>query len=35
VDQALRDAFGEPGTGDATPEAINDALDAILNGSGN
>ena len=33
VDQALRDAFGAPGTGDATPGAINDALDAILNGN--
>ena len=33
VDEALEQAFGAPGTGDATPAAINDALDAILGGN--
>ena len=35
IDQALEEAFGAAPAGDATPEAINNALDAILNGSGN
>ena len=33
VDQALQDAFGTAPAGDSTPDAINDALDAILNGN--
>ena len=33
VDQALQEAFGNAPAGDATPEAINDALDAILGGN--
>ena len=33
VDQALEEAFGAAPAGDATPEAINNALDAILGGN--
>lgn len=33
IDQAMQDAFGNPTGGDATPEAINSALDAILSGN--